>query len=57
MHRCPFRELAEQHGAVVCALHLGLVRGALAELRSPMQVERLDPFDEPGRCTAYLRPA
>jgi predicted ArsR family transcriptional regulator len=57
MRRCPFRELAEQHGRTVCGLHLGMLRGALDELRAPVQVESLEPFAEHGRCTAHLRRA
>jgi predicted ArsR family transcriptional regulator len=55
MRRCPFRELAEaDDGGVVCAVHLGLISGALAELRSDLDVERLDAFVEPGLCIATL---
>jgi predicted ArsR family transcriptional regulator len=57
MRHCPFRELAEQHPRIVCNLHLGLVRGALAELRAPIGVEALEPFVESDRCTARLRAA
>jgi predicted ArsR family transcriptional regulator len=28
--RCPFREIAEARPDVVCSIHLGLMRGALA---------------------------
>jgi len=54
MHRCPFRDLAEEHGDVVCAAHLGLIRGALAEIGAPITVTRLEPFVEPGLCRARL---
>ena len=54
MHRCPFRDLAEQHGDVVCAVHLGLIRGALAEIGAPVTATRLEPFVEPGLCRARL---
>jgi predicted ArsR family transcriptional regulator len=57
MHRCPFLELAKEHPRIVCNLHLGLIRGALAELRSPVQAEALEPFVTAGRCTARLAPA
>ncbi|MGH3395661.1 MAG: helix-turn-helix transcriptional regulator, partial [Streptosporangiaceae bacterium] len=36
LHQCPFREVAERHQDVVCALHLGLMQGVLAELRAPV---------------------
>lgn len=53
---CPFRELADAHREVVCALHLGLMRGALAEMDAPVTADRLLPFVEPSLCTAHLAP-
>jgi hypothetical protein len=32
-----------------------LIAGALAELRSSLEIERLDAFVEPGLCIAQLR--
>jgi predicted ArsR family transcriptional regulator len=55
MHSCPFRELAETDPGIVCSVHLGLIAGALAELRSSLEIERLDAFVEPGLCIAQLR--
>ncbi len=52
--RCPFREAAESNPEVVCAVHLGLMRGALSEWGSGLRAERLEPFVEPGRCRAVL---
>lgn len=54
LHQCPFREVAKQHQNVVCALHLGLMQGVLAELRAPFTTDRLLPFAEPGVCIAEL---
>ncbi|MPZ84713.1 MAG: helix-turn-helix domain-containing protein [Actinophytocola sp.] len=54
LHHCPFREIAEQHSEVVCSLHLGLMRGVLAEVRAPITATRLDPFVEPSLCLAHL---
>ena len=54
MCRCPFKDLAESHGGVICALHLGLVRGALEALEAPVQVTALRPFAEPGVCLLDL---
>jgi predicted ArsR family transcriptional regulator len=54
MRRCPFHELAEAHPGIVCAVHLGLISGALAELGSGLRVERLDAFVEPNLCIARL---
>ena len=54
MHRCPFRDLAEEHGDVVCSVHLGLLRGALAEIGAPVTATRLEPFVAPSLCRARL---
>jgi predicted ArsR family transcriptional regulator len=54
LHHCPFREAAEAHSDVVCTVHLGLMRGILAELDAPLDVTRLDPFVEPDLCVAHL---
>ena len=51
MHHCPFRELTP---GIVCAVHLGLISGALDELGSRVEVERLDPFVEPELCVVRL---
>lgn len=51
---CPFREVAQHHQDVVCTLHLGLMQGALAQMRAPVTADRLDPFTEPSLCVAYL---
>jgi predicted ArsR family transcriptional regulator len=56
LRHCPFREIAEQHGEVVCSIHLGLMRGLLAELGAPVDATRLDPFVEPDRCVTHLTP-
>lgn len=55
IHRCPFDDTARSYPGVVCSLHLGLMRGALAELGAPLEAERLDPFVEPSLCVAHLR--
>lgn len=54
LRQCPFREVAERHRDVICALHLGLMRGALARMRAPVGADRLDPFVEPSLCVAQL---
>ncbi|HVV20422.1 MAG TPA: helix-turn-helix domain-containing protein [Pseudonocardiaceae bacterium] len=56
LRHCPFREVAEQHQDVVCSLHLGLIRGVLAEVRAPLRADRLEPFVEPSLCLAHLAP-
>lgn len=57
LHHCPFREVAEKHTDVVCPLHLGLLQGALGELRAPVEATSLDPFVTPQSCLARLQPA
>lgn len=54
LRRCPFEPLAHEQGAVVCGVHLGLMRGALRELQAPLEAVGLQPFVEPGLCLAYL---
>lgn len=56
LHRCPFREIAQAHPDVVCSIHLGLMRGALAEMGAPVGAVKLLPFVEPSLCVAYLEP-
>ncbi|RBY81677.1 ArsR family transcriptional regulator [Geodermatophilus sp. TF02-6] len=53
---CPFREVAEAHREVVCSVHLGLMRGALAEMDAPVTADRLIPFVTPSLCVAHLAP-
>jgi predicted ArsR family transcriptional regulator len=54
MHRCPFAEIAETHPEVVCAVHEGLVAGALEELGSDLEVAGLDVLPRPGVCILRL---
>ncbi|HEX5994302.1 MAG TPA: helix-turn-helix domain-containing protein [Jiangellales bacterium] len=54
LHHCPFREVAQDHRDVVCAIHLGLMQGLLAELGASVDAERLEPFVEPNLCIAHL---
>jgi predicted ArsR family transcriptional regulator len=54
LRQCPFREVAQQHQDVVCSLHLGLMQGALAQMRAPATADRLEPFAEPSLCVAHL---
>lgn len=55
LHHCPFLEVAERHTDVVCAIHRGLLDGALEELGAPMTTESLEPFVTPNLCVARLR--
>lgn len=56
LRHCPFQNLAEEHSEVTCALHLGLMQGALRDLQAPVTVDRLEPFVEPDLCVAHLAP-
>lgn len=60
LRHCPFLDLTDgmdQGGQVICALHLGLMQGALSSMGSPVTVDRLDPFAEPDMCVAHLTAA
>jgi predicted ArsR family transcriptional regulator len=54
MRRCPFHDLAESHPEVVCAVHRGVIDGALEELGSDLAVERLDVLVRQDLCVARL---
>lgn len=54
LRQCPFREIADRHQDVVCSLHLGLMQGALDEVRAPLTADRLEPFVEPSLCLAHF---
>ncbi|GGX75483.1 helix-turn-helix transcriptional regulator [Streptomyces anandii] len=54
LRHCPFLELAEEYGELVCPVHLGLMQGALAELRAPLTATGLEPFARPEFCLAHL---
>lgn len=51
---CPFLEVAAGHNEVVCSIHLGLMRGVLAQIGAPATVDTLEPLVEPSRCIAHL---
>ncbi|ABK52274.1 transcriptional regulator [Acidothermus cellulolyticus 11B] len=55
LRHCPFREVALRHTDIVCALHRGLIEGAVGELHAPLEVMDLRPFVTPTLCTARLR--
>lgn len=54
MRRCPFYDVATAYEQVVCRVHMGLVRGALAELGAPVAADWLKPLVEPGLCIVHL---
>lgn len=52
--RCPLLEAAHQHPEVVCAVHLGIVDGALETYGEDGIRPELLPFAEPGACLLRL---
>lgn len=55
LHHCPFLEVASKHTDTVCAIHLGLMQGALDELGAPVRATSLEPFVTPQLCVAHLQ--
>ncbi len=54
--RCPLLEAAHRHPEVVCAVHLGIVRGTLTECGADPAGSALVPFAERGACRLVLPP-
>lgn len=54
MRRCPFWPLAAASPEVICAMHHGLIDGALEATGGDMEVGELTPFVEPTLCVARL---
>ena len=52
--RCPLLEAAEKHPDVICAVHLGIARGAMAEYGADDSAVDLLPVAEPGACLLHL---
>lgn len=52
--QCPLLDAAHRHTDVVCGVHLGIVRGALAEHGASPADTDLEPFAEPGACLLQL---
>ncbi len=52
--RCPFAETAREHPGVVCGVHEGLARAALAALGEQRQEVELLPFAESDACRLHL---
>jgi len=54
--RCPLLAAAHRHPEVVCAVHLGLVRGALQQFGVDPGGSDLVPFAGPGTCRLLVPP-
>ncbi len=52
--RCPFLDAARAHPEVICSIHAGIARGALAALGGQPDGVRLQPFAESGACLLRL---
>lgn len=57
LHRCPFLELAAERAEVVCAVHLGFVRGVLERLGEAAAVRLTPVVDGSAPCLVHLAPA
>lgn len=55
--RCPLHALAKKETELVCAVHAELARSVLEQNPGPLEVDRLEPFEGPTRCSLYLRRA
>ncbi|MBQ0994820.1 helix-turn-helix domain-containing protein [Micromonospora sp. H61] len=56
LHACPFRAVAIKHPDVVCSMHRGLLRRALADVDAPPAAVSLQPFVQPHLCLARITP-
>ena len=54
LHNCPFRDIAARYPGTVCSLHLGILRGVLADVKSDAEATVLLPFVTPNLCIAKL---
>ena len=54
LHACPFHAVARKHPAVVCGMHLGLLKQTLADLDAPVETVGLEPFVRTHLCIAHL---
>lgn len=54
--RCPLLEAARRSPRIVCAVHLGMLRGVLDAYGAETTGSALEPFAEPGACRVVLPP-
>jgi predicted ArsR family transcriptional regulator len=54
---CPFRDLLEDHRALVCDIHRGLVEGMLGALKPPLALTSFQPLAERTVCRLEARAA
>jgi predicted ArsR family transcriptional regulator len=51
---CPARDLAAEHGDLICAVHRGLIAGMLTAVRPRLRLAAFEPLAERGICRAAL---
>ncbi len=54
LHQCPFEEVARESCAVVCGIHLGMLKATVERLDSPVDVVGLEPFVTYDPCTCIV---
>ena len=57
LQQCPFYDLARENTDVVCAVHLGLIQGALDQMQAPPATVSLDPLVRPDLCLVHITSA
>ncbi|MBI3647387.1 MAG: helix-turn-helix domain-containing protein [Actinobacteria bacterium] len=55
LRHCPFRDLAEEHGDLVCAIHRGLLEGMLGGSRPPLRMTEFLPLTDRQVCRIIAR--
>lgn len=55
LRHCPFLDLVAEYPGVICAIHLGLMQGALQAWDSRTEVDDLVPFARLDLCVAQLQ--
>ena len=56
LHRCTYSELAIEQPQVVCALHLGMVRGAMGDLAGDVSLSLTPVLDGSAPCVLRIWP-
>lgn len=54
LRHCPFLDMSAEGDRSVCAVHLGLMQGALRGWNAATGVQRLETFAEPDVCRAHF---
>ena len=56
LHRCAYSQLATEQPEVVCALHLGMVRGAIGDQADDVRLGLTPVLDGSAPCLLHIRP-